>query len=224
VGRPAQHTRSEITAVALDIADRESLDAVSMRRLAAELGTGAASLYRYVATREELLDLMADATGAEYELPDPTGDWLADLVTVGEQTRAILRRRRWLAGQIVTHPVIGPNGVALIEHVLTVLAPHPADLTTKFEAFALLNGLTATFVLHEFGGGEELAERNVAYLTRPATSGEHPRLAGLLGLLGLLRPGSGARTSPTSPAPPADRYPDSLARVLSGLLGPAPRA
>src|SRR6516225_9042130 len=89
VGRPAQRSRAEITAVALDIADREGLDAVSMRRVAAALGTGAASLYRYVETREELLDLMTDATGAEYELATPTGDWLADLLALGEQARAI---------------------------------------------------------------------------------------------------------------------------------------
>src|ERR1700727_1834999 len=103
VGRPAQLSRAEITAVALRIADAEGLDAVSMRRVAAELGTGAASLYRYVETRDELLDLMTDATAAEYDLtPPPPGhpgavDWLAGLVALGEQGRAILRRHRWLA-------------------------------------------------------------------------------------------------------------------------------
>jgi AcrR family transcriptional regulator len=64
VGRPAQWSRVEIIPVALRVADAEGLDAVSMRRVAAELGTGAASLYRYVETREDLLDLMTDATGA----------------------------------------------------------------------------------------------------------------------------------------------------------------
>jgi AcrR family transcriptional regulator len=47
--------RAEITAAAVTIAGREGLDAVSMRRVATELGTGAASLYRYVDTREDLL-------------------------------------------------------------------------------------------------------------------------------------------------------------------------
>jgi AcrR family transcriptional regulator len=50
-GRPAQRSRAEITAAAVTIADREGLDAVSMRRVATELGTGAASLYRYVDNR-----------------------------------------------------------------------------------------------------------------------------------------------------------------------------
>src|SRR4029079_12687901 len=75
-GRPAGHSRDEITAAAVAIADREGLDAVSMRRVAARLGTGAASLYRYLESREDLLDLMVDATGAEYVFTAPTGDWL----------------------------------------------------------------------------------------------------------------------------------------------------
>jgi AcrR family transcriptional regulator len=210
VGRPAQHSRAEITAVAVEIADREGLDAVSMRRVAAELGTGAASLYRYVETREELLDLMTDATGAEYTLPAPTGDWVADLVAVGEQSRAILRRHPWLPGLVMTRPVIGPNGIALLEHVLTVLAGHPASLQAKMEAFAMLNGLTATSVLYELAGGSDLQARNVAYLQYAIASGEHPRLAALFPQ----QPGS-----PTEPTDPDGSYSDILARVLTGLLG-----
>ncbi len=127
VGRPAQWSRAEITGIALRVADADGLEAVSMRRVAAELGTGAASLYRYVETREDLLDLMTDAMGAEYELAPPTGDWLADLIACGEQARAIFRRHRWLAGLAITRPVIGPNGIGLLEHFLTVLQGHPGE-------------------------------------------------------------------------------------------------
>jgi len=218
LGRPAQHTRAGITAIALDIADREGLDAVSMRRVAAELGTGAASLYRYVQTRDDLLDLMTDATGAEYELGEPTGDWLADLVAVGEQARVILRRHPWLPGLAISRPVIGPNGVRVIEHVLAVLAGHPADLVTKMEAFALLNGITATSVLHEQAGGPDLQARNVAYLSHVLASGEHPRLAALMSASPASR-----QTASGDVIDPADRYPDILARLLTGLLGPHPR-
>ena len=214
VGRPAQRSRAEITAVALDIADREGLDAVSMRRVATELGTGAASLYRYVETREELLDLMIDATGHEYDLAPPTGDWLADLLAVGEQSRAILRRHPWLPTLVVTRPVIGPNGIAMLEHFLAVLENHPASLQAKMEAFAMLNGLTATSVLYELAGGSDLQARNVAYLQYAIASGEHPRLAALLSQ----QPGS-----PAEPTDPASSYSDILARVLTGVLGHHPQ-
>src|ERR1700744_4848482 len=94
-GRPAVGRRAGIPAAAIGVADAEGLDAVSMRRVAAELGTGAASLYRYVETRDELLDLMTDAAAAEYDLTPPpgpadAGDWLASLVALREQGRATL--------------------------------------------------------------------------------------------------------------------------------------
>ena len=213
VGRPARHSRAEITAVALDIADQDGLDAVSMRRVAAELGTGAASLYRYVSTREDLLDLMIDATAGERPLPAPSGDWLADLVAVAEVLRATLRRHHWLAGLALTRPVIGPNGLAVLEHTLAVLAAHPAGVEAKMEAFATLNGMTAAFVLNEISGGPALQQRNVACLQHAVASGDYPRLAALLSQVG---------PAPAGSAEPADRFGDVLARILIGLLGPAP--
>jgi AcrR family transcriptional regulator len=212
VGRPAQRSRAEITAIAIEIADREGLDAVSMRRVAADLGTGAASLYRYVDNREELLDLMTDAVGGEYQLADPSGDWLADLLAVGEQARAILRRHPWLPGLVVTRPPsMGPNGVALLEHVLAALEPHPANIAAKMEAFAMLNGLTAAFAANELAGGPAAQQRVVAYLGHVIASGEHPRLTRLLS-----QPSAVYTTVPD----PADRYPDIMSRVLTGLLAP----
>jgi AcrR family transcriptional regulator len=209
-GRPAQWSRAEITEAALRVADAEGLEAVSMRRVATELGTGAASLYRYVDTREDLLDLMTDATAAEYEHVPPTDDWLADLVAFGEQARAIFRRHRWLAGLTISRPVIGPNGTALIEHFLTLLQGHPSSTGAKMEAFGMLNGITAAFALQE-QADPALQARNLAYLGDALTSGKHPRLAMFLSPQAQL----------PLPEEPTDRYPNILARVLAGLLGPA---
>lgn len=208
-GRPAQRSRAEITAAAVGIADREGLDAVSMRRVAAELGTGAASLYRYLDTRDDLLDLMTDAAGTEYSLAAPTGDWLADLVEIGQQARTIMRRHPWLATLVATRPVLGPRGLTLLEHVLEVLDPHPTDIATKVEAFAMLNAVTAVFVQNELAGGSAAQQRNAAYLHHAVATGRYPRLTQLL-----------AQPAAT-PAGPADRYADILGRLLAGLLGPA---
>jgi AcrR family transcriptional regulator len=206
-GRPPQHSREEITTTAIGIADREGLDAVSMRRVAADLGTGAASLYRYLDTRDDLLDLMIDATGAEYALPAPGGDWLAGLLEAGEQARAIIRRHRWLASLIITRPVLGPNGLALLEHVLAVLEQHPASIAAKLEAFAVLSSTAAMFVLNEQAGGPARQQQNAAYLQHELAAGSHPRLAALLA------------QQPLEAAPPAqDPYRGILARILTGLL------
>src|SRR3954452_24599103 len=63
------HTRSEIAAAALEIADAEGFEAVSMRRVAQRLGAGTMTLYNYVRTKDELVTLMADAVMAEALVP-----------------------------------------------------------------------------------------------------------------------------------------------------------
>ena len=206
-GRPAERSRAQVTAAATMVADQEGLDAVSMRRVAAELGTGAASLYRYVATRDDLLDLMADATGAEYDLAPPTGNWLADLVGIACQARAIMLRHRWLPALVITRATLGPHGVDLAEHVLNVLADHPADPPAKLEAFGILMAVTATIVQNEVATDPALRQRQAVYLRHVAEAGGHPRLAALL-------------DTAVTPADPADRFTAVLSRVLSGLLAP----
>jgi AcrR family transcriptional regulator len=180
-----------------------------MRRVATELGTGAASLYRYLDTREDLLDLMIDAAGAEYVL-GTTDDWLTGLLDVGEQARAMMRRHSWLAPLVITRPVLGPNGLALLEYVLEILAPHPASTGAKLEAFAFLTAIAAMVVQHEQGGGSARQQRNAVYLHHVLAAGRHPRLAELL---------SGQAGVVTDPPDP---FRDILARMLTGLLGPLP--
>ncbi|MGW1143768.1 TetR/AcrR family transcriptional regulator [Streptomyces sp. NPDC002454] len=206
VGRPAERSRAEITAAAVELADREGLDAVSMRRLAATLGTGAASLYRYVATRDDLLDLMIDSTADEYRLPAPSGDWQADLLEIAHQARRIMLRHPWLPQLVVTRPGLGPHGVDLLERLLDVLCDHPAEPARKLEAFAVLNALTALFVQNELAGADPDARRRSSYLRHVAAAGTHPRIAAALATL---RP---------EPAP-HDLFATVLGRALAGVLG-----
>lgn len=204
-GRPAERSRAEITAAAVVVADRGGLDAVSMRNVAVELGTGAASLYRYVTGREDLLDLMIDATAAEYRLEPPTGDTLSDLVVVAEQMHAIMLRHPWLPGLVVTRPALGPGAVAVLDHVLDILANHPGDGRAKLEIFALLNAVVATFALNELAAANR-TERTVAYLSHVAATGQRPRITALLDSL------------VTANDNPDERRVTALTAILSGLL------
>ena len=229
-GRPAQRSREEITEAAMAIADRDGLNAVSMRAVAAALGTGAASLYRYIESREDLLDLMTDAAGAEYRFAEPTGNWLADLIGIGQQSRLIMRRHPWLATLVISRSVLGPNGLDLLERVLGLLTSCPASLAAKLDAFAMLTAVTALFVQNESGGPG--TGRNAAYLAHALRAGQHPRLAELLaagpagrnapaGQAGAGSPDQGTRGQGTPDGGTQDRYPDIMARVLTGLLAPA---
>jgi AcrR family transcriptional regulator len=200
VGRPASRSRAEITEAAVRVADRDGLAGVSMRHVAAELGTGAGSLYRYVETRDDLLDLMADHVYAEYDLRAPSGDWLADLVTMGLEAREIYRRHPWLAELVLTRPVVGPNGVDVTEHFLAVLADHPAPDEDKLVALAMLNAIVAAAARSEASPVDAL--RSARYMAHVAAQGKHPHLARIS-----VQPADG------------DPLPDALIRVLSGLLG-----
>jgi AcrR family transcriptional regulator len=196
-GRPASRSRAEITEAAVRVADREGLAGVSMRNVAAELGTGAGSLYRYVENRDDLLDLMADHVAAEHRPDPPTGDWLADLVAFGLGTREVHRRHPWLPELTLTRPVTGPHGIDLTEHVLAVLADHPAPDGDKLVALAMLTAVVAASAQAE---SADLL-RSGRYVAHVVAQGGHPRLAAL------------------DPAPASDDpLPEALRRILRGLL------
>ncbi|MFC9163780.1 TetR/AcrR family transcriptional regulator [Streptomyces fungicidicus] len=184
--RPA-YTRADIAAAAVRIADAEGLDAVSMRRVAAELGCGTMSLYNYVPRKEDLYELMVDAAGGEHELWEPAGDWRADMVRVAHQSRALMHRHPWLPR--LMSPVYGfsPNSLRYLEHCLTCLDPLPGTYGTKLELIAMLNGIVTTYVSNELATAErtrslpwsqeqEHAIRS-AYLGGRIATGQYPRMA-----------------------------------------------
>jgi len=92
-GRPRKLTTATITDAALALLDREGADALTMRRLGGELGVEAMSLYRHVASREALLDALADRLAAEIESHDEAeADWPDALRSLAGDLRAIARR------------------------------------------------------------------------------------------------------------------------------------
>jgi AcrR family transcriptional regulator len=114
-------TVAQITAAAIDLADAEGLEAVSMRRIAEKLGgVTAMSLYTYVPGKAELLDLMFDAVYAELHDPIAPGPWRTRLETAARRTRDVYLRHPWLVQVAVARPVLGPN----------VMAKYELDLST----------------------------------------------------------------------------------------------
>ena len=111
-------SRDEIVSAAIAVADAEGPDAISMRRIARELRAGAMSLYWYVGSKEELLDLMLDAIEAEIEVPEPSGDWQADLGAFAHRIRAALSRHPWAMEFIGSRPPSGPNDARNLERLL----------------------------------------------------------------------------------------------------------
>jgi AcrR family transcriptional regulator len=107
-------SRSQIVEAALLIADEEGLEAVSMRRLARELRSGAMSLYHYFQSRDELLDLMGDTVAAEMLLETVPDDWREALRAIARQSREAFKRHPWLLSTLQERPRVSPN---LLRHV-----------------------------------------------------------------------------------------------------------
>lgn len=195
---------------AIAVAERHGLAAVTMRRVADELDTGAASLYRHIHTRDDLLDLMIDQALRDYRPPEISGSPSDDVVADLMQRLQFIRRHPWLTEAIETRPGLGPELIRLTEHSLERLAGHPAAAPAKLEAVTVLAGMVYAQARHERQGGAldpEVAEAQVELLQRAAADGTHPHLAEAL------------RQPPPGPAESSDaRFARVLRRTLEGLL------
>lgn len=114
-------TREDIVATAIAIADAEGVDAISMRRIARELNAGVMSLYWYVTSKEELHDLMLEAFEAEIAVPEPSGDWRANLTAFARSTRTVMLRHQWVVEFKGFRPPSGPNDAQNAERMFGAL-------------------------------------------------------------------------------------------------------
>lgn len=115
-------SRDLVVAKAIEVLDAEGLGAVSMRRVASELGTGAASLYVYVANKDELMELMFDVIAGEMELvPIDPEQWEAQLIGLAEAAVEVMTRHRDIARVMLAHVPTGDNAMRVSEHMLTLL-------------------------------------------------------------------------------------------------------
>lgn len=127
-------SRSDIVATAIAVADADGTEAVSMRRIARELHVGAMSLYWYVASKEELHQLMLEKVQGESQAPEPSGDWRADLRAYARNARAALLRHPWAIDFIGHGPPAGPNDARNAERLIAALDGLGADLPTVMYA------------------------------------------------------------------------------------------
>jgi AcrR family transcriptional regulator len=126
-------SRGAIVAAAIEIADAEGLGAVSMARVADQVGASTMALYRYVANKDELLLLMSDA-GVDDPPAPPTGaSWRDALTAWGLAVRAVWMRRPWLLHIPVTGPPAGPNNLAWLEAGLAALSGTGLSSAERFD-------------------------------------------------------------------------------------------
>ncbi len=140
--------RDAIVARAVAFADERGTDALSMRKLAAELGYEVMSLYNHVANKDEVLALMVDAVAAEVPAPNPDDDPLVAVRTLALDTRAALVRHPWAAG-LWLRQLPGPARVRHMEHHLAALAATDMTPGVAHLAFHAVNNHVIGYTLQE---------------------------------------------------------------------------
>ena len=165
-GRPPEQplTRGRIVAAAMAVADGEGLDAVSMRRLAAELGVGPMSLYRHVAGREQLEHLLVRAVFGAAPLPEPgPPGWRAKLELVCRVQWRCFRRHPWLPELIsMTRPLLVPEAMTHTEWTLKALDGLGLSLAERTREAMSLPGLVRGLAVTAAAETREERETGVA--------------------------------------------------------------
>ena len=165
-GQHAALSRELVLGKAVELADRHGVAALSMRKLAQELGVEAMSLYHHVANKEAILDGMIDLVFAEIELPVGGRDWRTELEGRTRSAREALRRHPWAIGLMDSRTAPGPASLRHHDAVLGCLRRAGFSLTGAAHAFSVLDSYLYGFVLQETsmpfessgGGMDEVAD------------------------------------------------------------------
>jgi AcrR family transcriptional regulator len=189
--RRSRFTRGDIAHVALNIADAEGLEAVSMRRIATELGAGTMTLYHYVRTKDELLALLTDAVMAEVVVPDDEplpADWRAAMTIIARRSRDSLRRHTWIL-DIADDPAIGPNSVRHFDQSMQAVASLPGTLSDKLDVITAVDEYVFGFCIHErnffHDVDDDESDHMAAYVNELVATGDYPQLAKMMEGVGI---------------------------------------
>jgi AcrR family transcriptional regulator len=183
--RPA-HTRADIARAAVEIADSEGFEAVSMRRVAQRLGAGTMTLYHYVRNKDELITLMSDAVMAEVVVPEGelADDWRTALTQVATRTRAAFSAHHWVFERLGDGRP-GPSGMRHFEQSLLAVAELGLDKERTFEIIGQIDDYVFGYSLREIQEREE-HERGwppevIDFFERELATGAYPTISAFFG-------------------------------------------
>jgi AcrR family transcriptional regulator len=177
-GRPSVVTRDRIARSALEIVDRDGLDALSMRGLADELGIGKMTLYGHVRDKGELLAAVVDAAVEDAELPPrPRGPWQEQIRALFEAAHANLTAHPALVQIRFSQPVLRPEALRFGEEGMAILEDAGFEPAEAARAFRLLFTFTFGFAGLSPEADGDRARRLTATAVAGLPEDEYPRLS-----------------------------------------------
>ena len=156
-------SRDAIVTAAIGLLDREGLAALSMRKLAEELGTGAATLYWHVGSKDGLLDLVMDEIIGEGKVPDPDPPrWQEQLKQIARDQRAASLRHPWIVRVSIGRIPMGPNALRYSERILAILRAGGLPPHLAVQGYLLLIATVNGFTIDETGVDDRPADDSPA--------------------------------------------------------------
>ncbi|MFI6688160.1 TetR/AcrR family transcriptional regulator [Streptomyces sp. NPDC050485] len=152
----------KIAEVAVAVADAEGFAAVTMRRLATELGVAPMAAYRYVSGKDDLWALMVDQVSAETAPAGAESGWREVLRAHALRTRTMMLNHPWLSQLPAPLFALTPNRMAAAERQLAALDGHGLDPDTMMAAFRAVSSFVQGFVQSEVAVGQYMKEQGWA--------------------------------------------------------------
>ena len=141
--------RARILDAAIELADEEGIDALTMRRLGRRLGVEAMSLYNHVSDKDDILDGMVELVTAEFEVPAVAAPWRAAMRSSTISAHEVLRRHPWASGVIESRARSGPNRLRLLDATIGVLTGAGFPMPVVIRTLMALDSHTYGFTLQE---------------------------------------------------------------------------
>jgi AcrR family transcriptional regulator len=145
-------SRPRVLEAAVKFADREGLDALSMRKLGADLGVEAMSLYNHVPNKDALLDGMVEVLLGELEVPPEEAGWEERVRDAYRGFRRLARRHPNIFPLLVLRPPDTMDGVWLVEEFLKTMRGAGFDAATALYAFRTLSAYATGYAMAEIRG------------------------------------------------------------------------
>ena len=173
-------SREVVAQAAIEVADADGIDAVSMRRVAAHLGVGTMSLYHYVPTKQALFSAMGEAIMAENLIPagEVPDNWRDGLAEIARRAHALFTGHDWVLASwnLGERSDPGPSFVAHVEQTLAIVAELDfLSIDDRLRLTGLVDEYVIGYVLRNQSQGT--GDTWGAYLAEQAGTGAYPNLA-----------------------------------------------
>jgi AcrR family transcriptional regulator len=162
--RRTQLTRERVVAAGIELADRDGIESISMRRLAQELGVEAMSLYTHVRNKEDLLDGMVDAVIGEIPTSADGTDWKTSLRETVLAARVVVLTHPWAPHPIASRTTPGPAMMRYVNTVIGVLREGGFTIAQVHHALHILGSRALGFTQDLFDDSGDLEPEAAASL------------------------------------------------------------